>query len=711
MKRIYIILTLSLLTLRGVCQPVIISPSFPGSVDLFDLFEVSFTLGDSYVNPYDPDTIDIYALFIAPDNTTFKVNAFYYEDYFFQQHSDGYEVAEHNASLDGWRIRFTPNQVGNWKFRIMAVDANGVSQMPNDGAKNYYFVCESVLNADGFITVANSRYLQREVVRNGRKMFRSFFPVGPDVAWYNNKGYDPEKPLGIYQYKRYIDSLYNNCNYMRIFLNRCQYLSLYGSEYTQIENGLPKVYFDSIINQKDSAELDYIVSYAKGHGIAIMPSIFTCENFELNDDGMKSEQNKWPNNPFNTILHLSSPCCFFTDADAKRITRNLVRYVVSRWGYATNIMSWEFWNEVTHVLDKDSNCGNIEDDVVDWHVEMVDCVHGNDPFRHCVSTSMGSNVEDYSSLYSSLFDILDFAQAHRYEYIQNAASRRQISFRLYLRTIQGHTLCPSKPFFQGEFGFDQNDTVPKNEDKDPHGIDLHNSLWSSLFSTSMGPASFWWWPYVDTCALYHRFAPLLYFCQRLPVLSDSFTPHQTGRVVSNILVFPNNLETYYMINDTESSIYGWSQDTAFAYQSLRRLTDSVRIEMDSIMVIDPSNQDTTYKRVADYYFVDSVVFDPDGYVYTLDPAKRPAPSSNDNTITIPITNQAVGTLYRIQWYNSETGISYGSIQSIYVQQDTSGNKFLSFGFPSFIRDVQHQVVNNTFGDAVFSIHKYTIPTD
>lgn len=242
-----------MLTLRGVCQPVIISPSFPGSVDLFDLFEVSFTLGNSYVNPYDTDTIDIYALFIAPDNTTFKVNAFYYEDYFFQQHSDGYEVAMHNATLDGWRIRFTPNEVGNWKFRIMAVDANGISQMPNIGVKNYYFVCNSVLNADGFITVANSRYLKREVVRNGSKMIRSFFPVGPDVAWYNNKGYDPEKPLGIYQYKRYIDSLYNNCNYMRIFLNRCQYLSLYGSEYTQIENGLPKVYFDSIINQKDSA--------------------------------------------------------------------------------------------------------------------------------------------------------------------------------------------------------------------------------------------------------------------------------------------------------------------------------------------------------------------------------------------------------------------------------------------------------------------------
>lgn len=39
----------------------------------------------------------------------------------------------------------------------------------------------------------------------------------------------------------------------------------------------------------------------------------------------------------------------------------------------------------------------------------------------------------------------------------------------------------------------------------------------------------------------------------------------------------------------------------------------------------------------------------------------------------------------------------------------AGDKFLSFEFPSFIRDTQHQVINNTFGDAVFIVRRYYPP--
>ena len=70
----------------GLSQPVIMSPTFPSSVGLFDKFEVSFKMGTTYSNPYDPDSISVYAIFIAPGGTeTYKVNAFYYEDYSFQK--------------------------------------------------------------------------------------------------------------------------------------------------------------------------------------------------------------------------------------------------------------------------------------------------------------------------------------------------------------------------------------------------------------------------------------------------------------------------------------------------------------------------------------------------------------------------------------------------------------------------------------------------
>ena len=138
-----------------------------------------------------------------------------------------------------------------------------------------------------------------------------------------------------------------------------------------------------------------------------------------------------------------------------------------------------------------------------------------------------------------------------------------------------------------------------------------------------------------------------------------------------------------MINSTEDTIYGWSQDTAFAYQSLRRLTDYVN----------------------NGHFTD--VFDTLGYVYKLDVTKRPQPSSSSNIIRIPITNQPLGTNYSVKWYNSETGFAYntGAVISTIVQMDTAGSKFIHIYFPSFIRDLKNWTINNTFGDAVFMITK------
>lgn len=701
MKKITLFVFLLGILIRSYCQPQILSPSFPSSVSLFDLFEVSFTMNVSYSNPYDPSVIAIYAVFFSPNNETYTVNAFYYEDYSFQE-VDGYEQATSHPENNSWKIRFTPTSIGNWMFKIVAQDASGaVSQMPNITERYYSFTCTSVENADGFISKANSRFLKRDIVKNGQRQFHSFFPIGPNIAWYsclkdNNNQEIFSQPKGIYGYKRYIDLLDGNANYMRIWICRYQYLSLYGPEYTQIEGGLPKVYFDSIVNQKDSAELDFIVAYAKQHGVAIMPCFFSFNDFIPWDSTHPFEQTTWDNNPYNCILGLENPCDFFTDHDAIRITKNLIRYIISRWGYATNIMSWEFWNEVSNMFFTCEGNRTIEQDVTAWHNLMAEYVSGIDPFHHCISTSTG-DIKNHPYIYSILFHNLDFVQQHNYQNIQKAASIAQFSYVLYTQTSEAHVDYPSHPFFMGEFGFGQ-ENPPSYEEKDPNGIDLHNSLWSSLFSTSIGPASFWWWYYLKSKGLFGRFRPILRFCENLPILSDSFCPNQKGREAGLQLVFDNNLETYYMINVAEDTIYGWSQDTAFAYQSLRWLTD---------YVYPPGHQ------MAYHFVTENGVFDPDGYVYTLNLSKRPHPSSNSNIIEIPITNQPVGSRYRITWYDAETGYVYstGAISYVYVNLNGDGDKVVTISFPPFIRNLQQQTINNTFGDAVFSLILDNLPSN
>jgi hypothetical protein len=42
-----------------------------------------------------------------------------------------------------------------------------------------------------------------------------------------------------------------------------------------------------------------------------------------------------------------------------------------------------------------------------------------------------------------------------------------------------------------------------------------------------------------------------------------------------------------------------------------------------------------------------------------------------------------------------------TVHGVTVQQDSQGNKTLSFQFPSHIRDIRQHAINNIFGDAVF----------
>ena len=687
MKKSLFLLLLLAVALRSFTQPSITNLSFPSSVNLFDKYEISFELGP-YGNPYDPDTISVYAIFTAPDNTRDSVLGFFYKDYNFL-FVNGHEVAFSFFQDGSWKIRFTPDAVGTWSFRIHAIDVNGTTVTPALNSQPYSFTCLAVANAKGFVSKANNRYLKRDVVERSQRRFRSFFPVGPNIAWYFSNGVHWNEPIGIYDYTRRIDSLHGNANYTRIILNRYQSLNLYGPEYTQIVNGDTTVYFDSTLNLKDAAELDRIVEHAAQNDTSIMLCLFSHSDFKYSHDD-HSDPSIWRNNPYHTILNLEYPCNIFSNSRAQRVAKNLIRYIVSRWGYATNIMSWELWNEVTQIPD---SCTCYEDSIFIWHKIMSDYVREIDPFHHCVSTSM-SKEDDYPTLYANLFNQFDFVQRHSYQRIHTAKSDKQMSYMLYYYSGQAHDInnYPDKPFFMGEFGLTPGKS---NKTKDPFGIDLHNDLWSSLFSASMGPGSFWWWSYVDSAFLYNRFKPILAFCQGLPILSDSFEAFTTGDISGHALVFDNNIETYYIKNTAEDTIYGWCQDTAFCYQSLRWLTDTAYQYTDSL----------GFHR----YFVDSVVLDPSGYVYTLDPLKKPGPSSNSNIIEIPITSQPVGTTYKCYWYNSETGGKLANslesyiIQTVLVLQHSDGTKYININFPSEIRDLANHTINNTFGDAVFRI--------
>lgn len=688
-KTLFLLGCCIVLALECFGQPKISNVSYSKNADIYSLFEITLDL-DPYSNPYDPAVIDLYAEFIGPNRQVRKVNGFYFESYGFQQ-QQRLEQASRNDRGDGWKIRFTPDVVGTWRFVIHAVDQNGATTLSTDGSTPFTMQCRAVDQAKGFISRANTMYLQREIYAEGATRHTSFFPVGPNVAWYECADYYVyQKPYGIYEYERYIDQLAGNANYMRVWLTRYQYLSLYGPEHTIREAGRPKMYFDATLNQKDAAELDQIVANAAEHDIALMLCFFTYGDFRDDSEALDKSQkygsmpSGWRYNPFHTVLGLQQPMEFFTDARAKRITKNLIRYIVARWGYATNVMAWELWNEIGNIFKPnpldEANAMNL----ANWHAEMANYIRANDPYGHLITTSKGSStvLGDYAP---RLYDHLDLMQDHLYQHIQKSKSAEQMSYSLLKKSLNARLEQAEMPYFMGEYGLNSPTAGQDYDHKDPKGIDMHNSLWSSLFSGSMGPASFWYWSHLSRKNLFERFKPLTVFCKNLPILSDSFSAKITGSVSKGTLEFPNNLATYYLINATEDTLYGWSQDTAFCYQSLRRLTDPL------------GNNG---------HFADQGTVDSTGYVYTLDPAKRPKPSSRRNTIIIPVPNQPTRTKYAIRWFDAETGKELvEEATTAVVRRRLFSGKSLSIQFPSSIRDTKNSMINNTFGDAVFVIYK------
>ena len=82
----------------------------PDTLGLYEKFEISFNInnGNEYVNPFDPDEIDITAVFISPSGKKWKIPGFYY-----------YSM----GTL--WKVRFSPDETGAWNYSVTVRDKDG----------------------------------------------------------------------------------------------------------------------------------------------------------------------------------------------------------------------------------------------------------------------------------------------------------------------------------------------------------------------------------------------------------------------------------------------------------------------------------------------------------------------------------------------------------------------------------------------------------
>jgi len=150
--------------------PAISSITAPSSVQKYEKYEITFQVNTTSTFPQFPyDTaapagidagtgITVNAQF-SPNNwaTNYTQPAFYYQDFddngSLPKSGKDWLYPTNNYS---WKVRFAPNQEGNWKYRLTAQDATGSTQ----SSEGSFSVTASPSNNHGFIKVSpnDSRY-------------------------------------------------------------------------------------------------------------------------------------------------------------------------------------------------------------------------------------------------------------------------------------------------------------------------------------------------------------------------------------------------------------------------------------------------------------------------------------------------------------------------------------------------------------------------
>ncbi len=624
--------------------PTLSNVNFQTSVGKYQKFEINFDL-NAYLNPYDTDEIDVWAEFTAPSGKQYKVYAFYYEGW--TKLDDGAYTSDEilaPAGTQGWKIRFSPTEEGNWTFRMRARDIAGTATEPATGISAFTV---THTGDRGFISKANSRFLKYD---SGEP----YIPIGDSYPWWlvspwraNVNG--TEKGTNIA--KHYMDDMSaNGVTYNRFEINFFEGLNLIGRDYV-----LQKT-FHNYYNQRDAWQMDEIIEHAKYRGISLNVPIFASVTLidnggfrylgpddpdgqpdiipARNSAGDTMPGNAFGNwsvfNPYNhyqdvrylpelpdSVGDCKNICDFFQEPSALIEQQKLMRYVVARWGYCTNLMSWELVDEINSDFEgkiSDLNPHFIEQPkdwtqtVANWHETMYDFIKSVDPYQHLISSPA---IDD--SLFALVAAKMDFIDVHWYtDYGYRGTYQVGSPFEYGLAdAVDRWQKKYNKPVAIMEIGW-----FAENRCQDPKRYELHNLIWSALFNGSMGLTAIWAHEVeVLGGGALNQFAGVSQYSKLLPPLSEIHANKRFQRA---------GLKWEFLQDNVHDEIYGRVQDENFTYFSLWNGL---------------------------YY----------PYVSSWNPADRPPLSSDRYATNFKVDRP--GT-YRVSWYNTETGLLHSSDQVV-----------------------------------------------
>lgn len=479
-----LLFTAALFQAQVQAQAPIITAAVPVSttVEQWGKFEVKLTVNANWANPYDYEEIRVEAVFTGPNGQTRAVEGFFIQEYEFSNQQTG-AISPVGAGV--FKVRFSPDQSGTWRYQLRCTNASGTGQFAEQA-----FSATPTTNPrnKGFVRADQGNYLHFD-------QGAQYIPIGENIGWHSSNA--------LVDYKKWLTKLSDKGgNFFRMW--QCHWGL--GLEWRNNDNGYTGL---RKYKQTNAFYTDWLFDFCAERGIYVM--------YCLQHHGQVSStvNPNWAESPYNAVN--GGPCAntwdFFTAESAKKHQRNKYRYCVARWGYSQNLMAWELFNEVdwTDQFEQKKSL------VSDWHNEMAAFLKNKDPYGHLVTTSYAKDQNDPDTW--NLPDV-DFTQTHYYNNTPNIERVLRNGLQKYLGDF-------GKPTINGEFGLDAAGNNLQNID--PNGIHIHNGLWGSLFSGAFGTAMTWWWDsYIDPKELYHHFTGVAAVSALTPLREKRYAPVAAG---------------------------------------------------------------------------------------------------------------------------------------------------------------------------------------
>lgn len=434
-----------------------IVPQQAGRVERNGLIELNLETDIPFSNPYDSTGIDLKVMFITPSGRRLAAGAFWYQAFDPQtRREDG---------KPGWKVRFTPDESGEWTAYAFAPALNVESQP-------YHFtVVQSERSGFVHIDRSNPRYLATD---DGN----IFFPIGVNMAWWED-GADP-----LEQYRQWLEQFSKNGgNTIRVWMAAWSF----GIEWK--DSGLGN--YDS--RQYEAWLLDGLFQLADEYHIKIILVLMNHGQLSL------TANSEWKDNPYNRSLGgpLDKPEQFVSNPEAMVYYQQRLSYIINRWSYSPELLAWEWFNEVdlTPITDRA---------LLPWLTEMTAYLHVRDIYHHLTTNSF--SVRTWSDAWH--LSGLEIVQVHEYADKLDPGERDPISIVTnQYQTIAQH--LPGKPILVGEFGYSSKE---RGERIEKTGIQLHNGIWATTFSGYAGSGMYWWWDtYIAANDLWYHFKGLADF--------------------------------------------------------------------------------------------------------------------------------------------------------------------------------------------------------